>query len=407
MKKPGILFVMNTLRPGGAEMFVLRLAKYLSSSFDIHIYSCLSHQDSPEFIGQFENTVRVQWLNDIPAELPKWKEWLFWKSNALASVIGIQGFYSKLKQNERKRYFQRELKNRNIKIINSSETHSDAFAINYLKHHFGIPVVVTLHSAYNKENWGVGDFQKRFFENALNVLGGADSILYTAEANLEIFKQLRNYSGPQPEKVYLGYVPIKTHSIRADLGIPKDAFVVSMMARGIPEKGWQQAIEAFFELLKQVPNSYLLLIHTDTPFLSDLKNKYATTEQIQFLGYLENPANVLASSDCSILPSHFPESLPYAITESLACGTPVFATPIAEIPEMLKTNIGFAGNLIPFNSDNVADSKKLAELLVELASSTSLRKELRQRAEKAFQKFSMEACGSRYKRQFDILVDGK
>jgi glycosyltransferase involved in cell wall biosynthesis len=46
-----------------------------------------------------------------------------------------------------------------------------------------------------------------------------------------------------------------------------------------------------------------------------------------------------------VLPSHPTEGLPTTILESLACGTPVYATPVSGVPDVVKDGeTGFLGS---------------------------------------------------------------
>ena len=407
MKKPGVLFVMNTLRPGGAEMFVLRLAKYLSNNFQIHIHSCFPEQDEPAFVEQFRTDLEFEFLEDAP-KIGKAKSWFFWKMNAIAALLGHKGLYVKLCAWQREKYFRKELNRRNIKVVNSSSAHADSVAVNFFKKNFGIPAVLSLHSAYNQENWGADPKANEAFIAAVKpTLRGADALLYTADHNAAIFEHVPPTEQQVVEKIYLGYEPKPISKNRIDLGWPNDAFVVSMMARGIPEKGWKPCIDAFLKLTEVKPNSMLILIHTDTEHMQELRKKFQEVKSIVFAGFLSDPSAVLSNSDCTVLPSHYPESLPYAITESLAYSRPVFATPVAEIPQMLHTDAGPAGGIIPFTSAGVADDGVLADYLIKMASDSAHSKELCDRAHNAYQKFSMENCGGRYAQIINRLIDAR
>jgi glycosyltransferase involved in cell wall biosynthesis len=404
VKRPGLLFVINEVRPGGAEMFVIRLAKFMQPHFDIHVYSCFPANDDPDYVAQFREAVPFDFVPHPDAVLPPWREFLYWKLNAVAALFGVKGLYVRLRERDRVRHFAKQMKSRNIRVVNSSASHADAFAVKFLKRHLGIPAVISVHSAYNRENWGGAEGQAEFFSSVSPILHGADALLYTADHNLEILKHLPPPPKVLVEKVYLGYEPQKITETRADLGWPEGAFVVAMMARGIPEKGWQQAIDAFMVLKEARKDSMLVLIHTDTAYIRELKERYEAEETIVFAGFLSDPSGVLHYADCTMLPSHYPESLPYAITESLAYGTPVLATPVAEIPYMLATDEGVAGAIIPFDGDGKADVHALSQELVKAALSPEHLQQLESNAREAFRKFSMEHCGGRYLEVFNDLI---
>ena len=168
------------------------------------------------------------------------------------------------------------------------------------------------------------------------------------------------------------------------------------MARGIEEKVWKEAIESFIKLKEIYANSYFFIISTITEYIEKLKTEYSNQKNLIFTGFQANPAAFLKSSSCSILPTYYPESLPYAITESLACNLPVLATPVAEIPNMLKSEQGIAGELIPFDENNRANVNILAEYLIKLATDQTYYEEKKILAKLAFEKFSMKKCGDSY-----------
>jgi glycosyltransferase involved in cell wall biosynthesis len=407
MKKPGLLFVINDLRPGGAEMFWVRLGAYVQEDFDIHILSLNPERDDPNFVDMMHQNLV---FSQVPFPVPEpsgIRSWLYWKLNAIATLFGREGFYVKLRDRYKRNVLGKEMKRRNIRIINTSSSSSDSFSVHYLKKNFGIPAVITMHSSYNEECWDDFGSRERLIQTATGIFEGADHIFYTADHNIRIFSLLESLKIPKPEKVYLGYAPASVSVSRADLSIPEKAFVITMMARGIEEKGWQCLLNAFERLQTVRQESLLILIHTDTDYMKDLKIRYAENAAVRFCGYVADPSAILYHSDCSVLPSHFPESLPYAVIESLAAGTPVFATPVAEIPEMLRSDSGVAGGLVPFHADGKADADVLTGYLIRAATDTEQLANWKASAKQAFRKFSMEVCGEHYKMVFFELINGK
>ncbi|MEM2741859.1 MAG: glycosyltransferase family 4 protein, partial [Nitrososphaeria archaeon] len=79
-------------------------------------------------------------------------------------------------------------------------------------------------------------------------------------------------------------------------------------------------------------------------------------------------------SSIFVLPS-LKEALPMSILESLACGTPVVATTVGGIPEIIRNNEN--GILVPQN-----DEKKLAEAIDYLLQNKDVRVRLGQNGRK-------------------------
>ena len=405
--KEGVLLIINELRPGGAEMFLLRLAQYLESDFDIHIYCLFPQTNDEEFVKLLKSKVKFNFLDPFKDDRSSFRTRIYWKLNAMGTLFNKKGIFTKLVERDKRNYFKSELERRNIKAINTSGISSDNFAINYLNKYFKTPVLLTMHSDYNEEFWNIeGRSKNEFLKLAESIFSKSASISYTADHNINVFNELKNYKGVKPEKCYLGFTATLPTYNRVELGISDDAFVIVMMARGIREKGWIEAIAAFKILQEQRMNSFLILISTESEHIQNLRDENSNNENIIFRGYQSDPSIFLHSSNCMILPSHFPESLPYTITEALACGKPVYACPIAEIPKMLESEDGIAGDLIPLTNDGVANHVYLADKLIELANDSFLLKRKEDLAKKAFVKFSMENCGEFYKeRLLSIMKD--
>lgn len=407
MRRPGILFIINDLRPGGAEMFLLRLGMYLKESYSIHILTINQGCDDPHFVNQIRKTLPFDFFPDLKRQPPVLLDWFFWKMNALWHRFGKRGQYVVLRDFWNLRRLKKELQRRNIRAVNSSGSPPDYVASTLFKRKLGLPFILTMHSSYNPPFWSVFGGPDELRETCTEIFSAADEIFYTADENLEIFKFLKNKQIKRPEKQYLGYELDLNLKSREQLGIPKDTFVVSMMARGIEEKGWGVAIEAIEKLKQHKQNLLFVLIFTPTEYMRVLQHKYGSMPEYRFLSFVSNPASWLANSDCFILPSQFPESLPYAIIEALGVGTPVIASPVAEIPKMLESEQGLAGALIECDAMGRPSAERLAYHLNRLATEPDLRQALSKNAHLAFQKFSMENCGKRYKFAFDALIDAK
>jgi glycosyltransferase involved in cell wall biosynthesis len=70
------------------------------------------------------------------------------------------------------------------------------------------------------------------------------------------------------------------------------------------------------------------------PELRAAEERMGLGGSILWTGEIEDPGSVLAAADVLLLPSEW-EGLPYALLESMAEGTPVLATPVGGVPEVL------------------------------------------------------------------------
>jgi glycosyltransferase involved in cell wall biosynthesis len=89
-------------------------------------------------------------------------------------------------------------------------------------------------------------------------------------------------------------------------------------------------------------------------------------DNVIFTGYLPHRkvADYLNEMKLLVLPS-YSEGLPHVVLEAMACGTPVLATPVGAIPDIIKD--GETGFLLKSNDPN-----HIAERVVELLNKTEL-----------------------------------
>ncbi|MBD2251698.1 glycosyltransferase [Nostoc parmelioides] len=99
---------------------------------------------------------------------------------------------------------------------------------------------------------------------------------------------------------------------------------------------------------------------------------------VKFLGFLPDEQLPIAyqAANLTVMPSQSFEGFGLAITESLACGTPVLCTPIGGMPEILTP---FSPQLITTSPEATAIAEKIAQILLEQIPTPS-REECRQYA---------------------------
>jgi len=88
---------------------------------------------------------------------------------------------------------------------------------------------------------------------------------------------------------------------------------------------------------------------------SDLR----VSERVQFLGFRSDVQQLMLEADCLVLPSRW-EGLPMVMLEAMAVGTPVVATAVGGIPEVIEN--GVTGWLAP-PEDPIALAQVLSEAL--------------------------------------------
>lgn len=131
-------------------------------------------------------------------------------------------------------------------------------------------------------------------------------------------------------------------NVRAELGWPQEPTLLSA-GNLVENKGHHIAIQALVDL-----PAFRLVIAGEGPQRSALESLVHQTNmasRVQFLGRVEQEelAKCYSAADILVLPSSR-EGWPNVLLESMACGTPVVATRVGGIPEIV--NSALAGQLI-------------------------------------------------------------
>ena len=130
-------------------------------------------------------------------------------------------------------------------------------------------------------------------------------------------------------------------TIREKLGFPKNELVAVCVASLQPRKGQDILIDVFPEILSIIPNLKLYLIGQtcyDKNWTNSLLNKIASNdwgEHVEYLGPKENALEFIYGADVLVLPSRA-EAMPRVILEAMALGTPVIASDVDGVSELIE-----------------------------------------------------------------------
>ncbi|MEQ9405255.1 MAG: glycosyltransferase family 4 protein [Cyclobacteriaceae bacterium] len=391
------MIVTECLRTGGAQVFALRMLKYLSKDHEVILYYLHKELINEKMVTQFEvgHSIRSgdHFLN-LPFKL-------------IDKVLRrLKSPY--LLREELFRYSMYKLaKTGKVDLIHSNMFKADNIASQVAKK-LSIPIVITMHGSYEnflKSTLGrKGEVIPGYLKKLTDHLRRVDGIAYLTQKNLEaphyILSQTKNFEMPPVRKIYNGfysnfYEPKK----RDELGISDEDMVFGMVARAIPEKGWEYAIDAFNDLND---SSHLVLVGGG-PLLNNLE-KNNENDQIHFVGLSPNPLEWISIFDVGLLPSLYDESLPNVIVEYLHLNVPVIATDIGETPEMIKTDFGDAGRII-----DTSDTGRVREILTGFMKDfknmdRDVLSNLKSLAGQASKKFSMSECISSYEKFYEYLL---
>lgn len=260
--------------------------------------------------------------------------------------------------------------------------------------------VITLHGMYEAKE---PKYQKSIIGQVLTT---CDVFIYTADKNLEAFKNYGIKEYGRFRKLGNGLPYSKGQPVpRDEMGIPEEAFVLCLVSRGIPEKGWKAAAEAVIAANGRCSREIHLLLIGRGEMYDRMKG--AVPSYIHLLGFRSNIRDYFAASDVGLLPSAFAgESFPLVVIDSLYSGRPVIATAIGEVRNQLTTPDGELAGLMLTLKDGHVDVGELTEAIVGLAENPQAYECLVGRCPKAAEKFFIEHVVENYLETYQGAMEG-
>ncbi|WP_445256059.1 glycosyltransferase [Nocardioides aurantiacus] len=189
------------------------------------------------------------------------------------------------------------------------------------------------------------------------------------------------------------------HRVRAELGVPQDAFVIGVVARLSEQKAHEVLLEAVERLRRSHPRTWLLVVGGGAreTELRELAERLGVADQTRFLGVRRDVGRLLAAMDVSCL-SSVHEAAPISVIESMAAGLPVVATECGALRDMIQSER--EGVLVP-----VGDSERMAQVLAGLADDPERRVRMGAAARARVQaEFTIEQTARGYEHLLQDLV---
>lgn len=189
---------------------------------------------------------------------------------------------------------------------------------------------------------------------------------------------------------------------RARLGLQPEDFVVASVGRLHEQKGYEYLLSAVRHLLQDLPGA-IFLIAGYGPLEEQLKarsRELGVASNVRFMGYRRDVPDILGACDLYVLPSLW-EGMSNAVLEAMAAGRPIIATSVDGNIEQIAN--GKTGILVP-----PRNSKALAEAILRLYRDPQLASRMAQSAkEKVEGDFSLRAMTSAYIAMYrSLMKDG-
>jgi glycosyltransferase involved in cell wall biosynthesis len=156
--------------------------------------------------------------------------------------------------------------------------------------------------------------------------------------------------------------PVDRARVRRELGLAESARVMIVVATFKEQKGHRYLVEAAPPVIAEYPDLHILFVG-DGELREELQlqvREAGVEGHIHFLGFRQDIPELLAASDCFVLPSLW-EGLPMALVEAMATGLPIIATEVSGSKQAMIN--GETGLLV-----GPGDVAQLEEAMVRLLS---------------------------------------
>lgn len=218
-------------------------------------------------------------------------------------------------------------------------------------------------------------------------------------------QRMISYEKVPPEKVAVfptasvsATVSPKPWNVRAAIGLAQDAKIVSVAAMMRPQKALHVLIEAMAAIVAFRSDVHLVIVGDGEcrAALQKLTTELGLTGHVHFMGTRDNVLGLLVESDCAALSSDY-EGMPLFILESLAAGTPIVATDVGAVRDMVRD--GETGYLVPPRSPD-----RLAEGILRVLNDFDARNSMSVKCKALAKKYTIESVTNQFSELYTTLA---
>ncbi len=313
-RKYKIAYVIDGLSMGGAERLMVPILKHLSrTDFDAYVCALQSKDGNP-----MADEIRALGIPVDCLDIKHLRDW-----NGLPRLIKY------LKENDV------DLVHTQLEFANILGNISARFLL--------LPSVCTIHVMPSLDVKAKSKLHQRLEWFVLKYF--CDRVISVSEEARQYHLQISGASQSRVSTIYNGIDlsgfltldrQLERADVRAELGIPSDANLLTTVAVLRPQKGIQYMIRAMSAVLPAIPNAYYLVVGDGSHrnLLIEEANKSNLANRVIFTGMRKDVARLLSASDVFVLPT-LTEALPTVLAEAMAAKLPIVASRVGGIPEMI------------------------------------------------------------------------
>jgi glycosyltransferase involved in cell wall biosynthesis len=260
----------------------------------------------------------------------------------------------------------------------------------------GVPVIIA-----HEHNWSyTGGLMRRMVDRHL-IARYATRFVAVSESNRSRMIELEGIPAEKVLVLPTAYIPHRETDptdIRAELGLTPDAHIIGVAASLRVEKALEVMISATGQLVQTFPDVHLV-IAGDGPQREALEAQTASaglTGHVHFLGERRDVTSILNTVNVGALSSDW-EGMPLFVLECMATGTPVVATNVGGLPEMVENDR--TGLLVP-----PRDPAALAQAIGALLADPERGRRLAQAAHERMDDFTIDTVAHRFADLYEQLV---
>ena len=227
---------------------------------------------------------------------------------------------------------KRIIKKYKIDLIHANSAAAGVTALKVKKYFKNIPIIYTAHGVLNNNH-------KEF------ILNNCDKIICVSKYLQEDCIK-KGFDKNKLTTIYIGIDQNKFNTtvdgsyIKETLHIPKDAFVLSLVARikNLTNKGHLDMLN-ILKNHKDTQNWHLIVIGKGKSLhkLKAMIKQYHLEKQVHCVGHQIDVTKYVAASDVIVLPSYF-ETFGLSLAEGMAMGKPGVTYNIGGCPEVVQNN---------------------------------------------------------------------
>jgi glycosyltransferase involved in cell wall biosynthesis len=185
--------------------------------------------------------------------------------------------------------------------------------------------------------------------------------------------------------------------LRADLGLDPAAPLVVVVSRLRPQKALSVLLDAVPHVLRSVPDAHLAIAGDGEtrPDLERQAQRLSIDERVHFLGRRDDVDALLRAADVAVMSSDY-EGTPLVAYECLANGTPLVATAVGGLPDIVDD--GRTGLLVP-----PRDPSALAAALIEVLTDRDRRAAMSAASRARGDEFTIERVAGSFAALYETL----